>query len=41
MANTSEIVKKANNVIKACGSRDPYRIAKDLGIEVIPCDFKQ
>lgn len=40
MADTLEIVKKANSVIKACGSRDPYRIAKELGIEIIPCSFK-
>ena len=30
---TSEIVKKANKIVDICGTRDPHRIAKDLGIE--------
>ena len=37
---TLEIVKTANRMAKECGTRDPFRIAKELGIEVIPCDFK-
>ena len=41
MANTSEIVRKANHLVKGCGTRDPNRIARELGIEVMPCDFKR
>ena len=41
MANTSEIVRKANHLVKECGTRDPNRIARELGIEVMPCDFKR
>lgn len=41
MANTSEIVRKANHLVKECGTRDPNRIACELGIEVMPCDFKR
>ena len=38
---TSEIVKKANKLVKRCGTRDPYRIAEDIGIEIIPCNFSR
>ena len=41
MANTSEIVRKANHLVKECGTRDPNRIARELRIEVMPCDFKR
>lgn len=41
MANTSEIVRKANHLVKECGTRDPNRIARELGIEVMPCNFKR
>ena len=41
MANTSEIVRKANHLVKECGTRDPNRIARELGIEVMPCDIKR
>ena len=41
MSGTSEIVRKANQIVKDCGSRDPKRIAQALGIEVIPCNFTQ
>lgn len=34
-------MKKANRIIRLCGTRDPYTIAADLGIEVVPCDFKR
>lgn len=37
---TSEIVKKANRVYRECGTRDPYRIAADLGIKILECPFK-
>ena len=36
---TAEIAKKANKLIKVCGTRDPYKIAEEIGIEIIPCDF--
>lgn len=36
---TLEIVKTANHIARECGTRDPFRIAKELGIEVIHCDF--
>ena len=37
---TSEIVKKANKLVNDCGTRDPFKIAKELNIEVLPCEFK-
>ena len=39
-ASTSEIVRKANQIIKKCGTRDPHRIADELGIEIMYCPFK-
>lgn len=36
---TSEIVRKANHIYKHCGSRDPYIIANELGIQIIECPF--
>lgn len=39
-ASTSEIVRKANQIIKMCGTRDPHRIADELGIEIMYCPFK-
>lgn len=38
--STIDIVKAANKIVKQCGTRDPYRIANELGIELIPADFK-
>lgn len=38
---TSEIVKKANKIVDLCGTRDPHRIAKDLGIEVLYYPFNR
>ena len=37
---TLEIVRTANRIVKECDTRDPFQIAKELGIEVIPCNFK-
>ena len=31
---TSEIVKKANKIVDLCGTRDPHRIARELGVEI-------
>ena len=39
-ASTSEIVRKANQIVKLCGTRDPRRIADELGIEIMYCPFK-
>ena len=38
---TSEIVKKANQLIQKCGSRNPYTIAEALGIEIIEAPFRK
>ena len=38
-ASTSEIVLKANQIIKMCGTRDPHKIADELGIEIMYCPF--
>ena len=39
-ASTSEIVRRANQIVKLCGTRDPHRIADELGIEIMYCPFK-
>lgn len=36
---TSEIIQKANTLVKTCGTRDPHRIAKELGVEILYCPF--
>ena len=36
----SEIVGKANKLVRQYGTRDPYKIAKESGIEICYCDFK-
>lgn len=41
MFDTAEIVRKANRIVEECGTRDPHRIARDLGIEVMPCAFEK
>lgn len=33
------IIKKADMLIKKCGTRDPYQITKDLGIKIVLCNF--
>lgn len=38
--STSEIVRRANRIIKRCGTRDPHKIAEELGIEILYCPFK-
>ena len=37
---TADIVRKANRIYRQCGTRDPYKIARELGIEVIECPFE-
>lgn len=39
LIKTSEIIKKADEVIENCNSRDPYIIAESLGIEVMERNF--
>lgn len=34
-----EIVKIVNRLIKRCGTRDPYKVAKELGINIIYRNF--
>ena len=36
---TSEIIQKANQIVTQCGTRDPYKIAKELGVEILYCPF--
>ena len=36
---TSEIVQKANELIDLCGTRDPYKIAKDIGVDILYYPF--
>lgn len=36
---TSEIVQKANELIDLCGTRDPHKIAKDIGVDILYYPF--
>ena len=38
---TLEIVKKANQLVKGIGTRNPHRMAEELGIDIIPLEFKK
>lgn len=38
---TLEIVKKANQLVKGIGTRNPHRMAQELGIDIIPLEFKK
>lgn len=38
---TLEIVKKANRLVNELGTRNPQTMARELGIEIIPLDFKR
>lgn len=38
---TSKIVKRANQIYTMCGTRDPHKIAGELGIEVLEYPFKR
>lgn len=38
---TSEIVAKANNLVKMCGTRDPFLIAKELNIPILYCKLER
>ena len=39
-ASTSKIVQKANRLVSLCGTRDPHKIAKEVGVEVLYYPFK-
>jgi len=39
-ANTLEIIKKADFIVRKCGTRNPRRIAQELGIEVFERPFE-
>ena len=36
---TAEIVKIVNRLIDRCGTRDPYKVAQELGIHILYRDF--
>ena len=38
---TDEIIDKANRLVSLCGTRDPHKIAKELGVEVLYCPFER
>lgn len=38
---TLEIVQTANNLVRDLGTRDPHKIARELGIEIIPINYKR
>lgn len=38
---TLEIVQTANNLVRDLGTRDPHKIARELGIEIIPMNHKR
>lgn len=39
--NALDIIKKANKLVADVGTRNPHKIAKELGIQVLPVDFKK
>lgn len=39
MHGTEEIVKKANRLVALCGTRDPHKVADELGIHILYRDF--
>lgn len=38
---TLKIVQTANNLVRDLGTRDPHKIARELGIEIIPMNYKR
>ena len=38
---TMEIIEKANKLVDDIGTRNPHRIADELGIEIIPLNFRR
>ncbi len=41
LVDTENIIKKADSIINAHGTRNPSRLAKSLGITVMPCNFSK
>lgn len=39
--STSEIVQKANKLVEMCGTRDPHKIAKDIGVNILYYPFNR
>lgn len=39
--STYDILQKADDIVKQCGTRDPHRIARELGVEIMYCSFSQ
>lgn len=39
--NVSEIASRAEQIMKKCDTRDPRKIARQLGVEIIPRNFKK
>ena len=39
-ASTSLIVQKADQLVRQCGTRDPHRLANELGVEILRYPFK-
>lgn len=39
-ASASEIVRRADRIVKRCGTRNPHEIARELGIEILYCPFR-
>ena len=39
--NVSEIVSRAERLMKRCDTRDPHKIARQLGVEIIPRAFEK
>jgi Zn-dependent peptidase ImmA (M78 family) len=41
IASTTEIVRRADHIVRTCGTRDARRIAEALGVAVVYCPFRQ
>ncbi len=39
--NTMDIIKRADKLVSDIGTRDPFKIARELGICVMPVDFRK
>ena len=39
MTDARKIVRRADALVRWCGSRDPKRVARELGIEILPRGF--
>ena len=35
--NTKDLLKIGSNLVRRCGTRDPFSIAKQIGVEVLLC----